>query len=166
MSFGAVAVGVVGCTSDSDDPDGGASSGTTSDSDPSTTADPSSTGTPPTTAGSSTTDDSTTGEGTSRSSSSSSTGGSESGTADSGSTSAGAASCTSEFDLHPHTLELSLDMLQADTALEALPILGSGHPHSLDLSGDQVNALLAGQTVTATSSFGSDHEHQVTLQCL
>lgn len=57
-------------------------------------------------------------------------------------------------------------MLQPGTALEGLSIFGSGHPHSLDLTGEQVDALLAGEVVTATSSFDSGHEHQVTLECL
>ncbi|MGH1345699.1 MAG: hypothetical protein ACRBN8_29310 [Nannocystales bacterium] len=166
MSLGALAAGAVGCESDSGNGTDGAPSGTTGDSDPSTTGGTTSAG-PATTTGPSTSDSASTSTGETSGDSS------ESGaTSSSSSSGGGAPDCSengatgAEFDLHDHTLEITADMLQADTALEGLAILGSGHPHSLDLTGAQVNALLAGESVTATTSFGSGHEHQVTLECL
>lgn len=167
MSFGVVAVGVVGCDSDSGDGTDSAASGTTGGTDPSTTGDPPTTG-----SSSATGDPSTTGTPTTDQTTGSSDSGSDSGSSDSGSTTEGAVpncgrnGATTQFDIHDHDLEISADMLQPGTALEGLAILGAGHPHSLDLTGEQVDALLAGESVTATSSFGSGHEHQVTVECL
>lgn len=165
MSFGVLAVGVVGCDGDSDDGTDSSASGTTGGTDSSSTGDPPTTGSSSTTTDPSTTSAQTTGG-------SDSSSGSDSGSADSGSTSGGAAAdcgrngAGTQFDLHEHTLEISAEMLQPGTALEGLAVLGGGHPHTLDLTGEQVDALLAGESVTATSSFGSGHEHQVTVECL
>lgn len=57
-------------------------------------------------------------------------------------------------------------MLQPGTALDNVDIQGgSGHPHLIDLSGNDVDMLLAGGSVTVTSSFDAGHMHQVTVAC-
>ena len=70
-----------------------------------------------------------------------------------------------EVDLHPHGLTIPADQLQADTPLTGLDLTGVQHSHTVDLSADDVNALLAGEEITVTSSFDAGHSHQVTVAC-
>ncbi|MBV1861367.1 MAG: hypothetical protein KUG77_23310 [Nannocystaceae bacterium] len=155
--------------------------------DPTDTTDPtSSTGatssTPDPTKGStggSTSTGSTSGEGstgssTGESSSSETTSGEESSSSSSSSSSTsgenlcGDGATDIEIDVHGgHGIMIAADQLQPGTALNDLDITGaSGHAHAIDLSADDVDALLAGEEVTVSSTTGAGHIHQVTLGCV
>ena len=184
ISMGAAALGIVGCDGGDDDGEGTATdAGTDSTSTtnaPTTDSTSSSSGNttddPGTTSSSSGVDDS----GSSGSSGSGS--GSESG---SGSSSGGeSSSSTGVEDLcpsgavdidwpgnnnhanGPHAVMIDAAMLTPGTALTGVDIQGdSGHPHTIDLTGDDVDMLLAGGTITVTSSFDNNHDHDVTIGC-
>ena len=72
------------------------------------------------------------------------------------------------IDVHGgHGITIDADQLQPGTPLSDLDITGaSGHSHAIDLSADDVDALLAGEEVTVSSTMAAGHIHQVTLGCV
>ncbi len=66
-----------------------------------------------------------------------------------------------------HALTIDAGDLEPGTPLGGLNIQGgSGHPHTIDLSAADVDALLAGESVTVTSTFDANHTHDVTIECM
>jgi hypothetical protein len=183
--MGAAALTITGCPADDTGSDG-----TTGDTTGDPTTNPSTSmsgsGTSPSTTDSSTTVDPETGSSSSSEGSSSSgepTGSSSSGgdtdtdtdaTGSSGSSSSsgGAADCSGgAFDTawtmdHGHTLSIDAKDLQAGTPVNGvLCTLANMHTHTVDLSGDDVDALLAGESIMVISSNDSGHMHTVTISC-
>ncbi len=63
-------------------------------------------------------------------------------------------------------MDIPAGMLQAGTPINNIDITGtSDHPHFINLSADDVDALLAGESVTVTSTMGAGHTHTVTVSC-
>ena len=179
LSMGAAALTITGCPSDDTGGDGSTTDPTTG----SPTTSPSGSGTSPTTKPS-TTDDPSTGDATStgpdttgstgmpdttgepETGSTGSGSGSGSGSSGSAADCSGGATDTVITGNHGHAVVIAAGMLVAGTPLNDIDITGAGaHSHTIDLSADDVDALLAGESVTVTSSMDSMHTHMVTVSC-
>jgi hypothetical protein len=67
---------------------------------------------------------------------------------------------------HGHAVTIPAGMLQAGTPITGIDIGGaSDHTHFIDLTADDVDALLAEESVTVTSTSANMHTHMVTVSC-
>ena len=67
----------------------------------------------------------------------------------------------SNVSAHSHSVN---DVCDADAGGSLnLTLTGNGHTHSITLSSQQVDQVLAGTTVSVTSTFSTGHTHAVTF---